>query len=150
MTAGVRGVLVALTCLAVAACGHDFEPPDRSVRVERAAERYGAAIFDSLRWEGDAERELVGNTVYVERCRRCHGQLGRGDTDYVRERGLSVPSLVGADWPMADLDSLRRKLFIGHEDGMPIFGEGTLTPREIDATAWYVLLILRPEVLEEG
>ncbi len=51
---------------------------------------------------------------------------------------------------MADLDSLRRKLFIGHEDGMPIFGEGTLTPREIDATAWYVLLILRPEVLGEG
>ena len=44
-------------------------------------------------------------------------------------------------------DSLRRRIYTGHASGMPVFGDGTLDPRTIDATAAYILLGLRPEVL---
>jgi mono/diheme cytochrome c family protein len=110
---------------------------------------YDPAIFDSVSWADSSALLLEGNTVYSEQCRRCHGQLGRGDTDYARERNLAVPSLVAPDWPMADLDSLRRMIFVGHESGMPVFGDHDLTPRQIDATAAYILLSLRPDVLEQ-
>ena len=50
---------------------------------------------------------------------------------------------------MADVDSLRRMIFIGHESGMPVFGDGDLSLREIDATAAYILRTLRPDVLEQ-
>jgi mono/diheme cytochrome c family protein len=135
---------------ASAACEQEFEPPDRAERVGRAAARYSAAIFDSVSWTADDARLTAGNEVYAERCRRCHGTLGRGETEYARERGLTVPSLVAPEWPYTDLDSLRRKIYVGHESGMPIFGDGQLEVREIDATAAYILLTLRPDVLEDG
>jgi len=150
VTPRLRFVMLSAGLLAVAACAHDFEPPERGARVERAREQYSAALFDSLAWDGQDARSLAGNTVYAERCARCHGPLGRGDTPYARGRGLSVPSLVEADWDIGSLDDLRRALYVGHESGMPIFGEGVLTPREIDATAGYILETLRPEVLGNG
>jgi len=135
--------------LAVGACHQEFEPPDRAARVARADSLFATAAFDTVQW-ADAEVRLTeGNLVYSEECRRCHGTLGEGTTDYARERGLDVPSLVERDWPLAEADSLRRKIFIGHESGMPIFGDRELTLRQIDATAAYILLMLRPEVLEE-
>jgi len=134
---------------ASAGCHQEFEPPDRGGRVDRAAARYTPALFDSVSWIADDARLTEGNEVYAERCRRCHGTLGRGETDYAHERGLTVPSLVAPGWAYADLDSLRRKIYVGHESGMPIFGDGELELREIDATAGYILLTLRPDVLEE-
>jgi len=143
LTAVVAAVPVA------AACGHDFEPPDRTARVEQAEAAYDAAVFDSISWAGDDVRLDAGNTVYVEKCRRCHGALGRGETDYARERGLTVPSLVAPDWPLAQMDSIRHAIFVGHES-MPVFGDDGLSPREIDAVGAYVVLTLRPEVLNGG
>jgi mono/diheme cytochrome c family protein len=138
-------VLVAsLSWLVVSSCGRDFEPPDRSARVERAALRYSAALFDTVGWDDQEVRLLQGNTAYAERCRRCHGPFGRGETEYARSRGLDVPSLAEATRTM-ELDSVRRSVYIGHEDWMPIFGEGGLTLREIDATAAYVVSTLTTE-----
>lgn len=134
---------------AASACGHDFEPPDRGERVQRAEARYSSAIFDTIQWAAEDARLTEGNLVYAEECRRCHGQLGLGGTDYARARDLTVPSLVGPDWPMADFDALRRMIYVGHESGMPIYGDGDLTPREIDAVAAYILLTLRPEVVQQ-
>ena len=139
--------LLAATAAASAACGYDFDPPDRAARVERLTERYTPALFDSVTWDDPGERLLLGNTVYAERCSRCHGALGSGVTPYAEVRRLEVPSIVQPGWPMAELDSVRRKLFTGHEAGMPTFGEGSLGVREIDAAAAYVLETLRPEVL---
>lgn len=133
-----------LACLVVSACGHDFEPPDRSARVERAALEYSAALFDTIGWDDQEARLLQGNTAYAERCRRCHGPFGRGETEYARSRGLDVPSLADATRTMV-LDNVRRSVYIGHEDWMPIFGEGGLSLREIDATAAYVLATLTTE-----
>lgn len=136
--------------LLTAACGdHEFEPPDRSVRVQRAADAFTVAIFDTVHWADEATRQSEGNAVYAEECRRCHGTLGEGSTDYARQRGLEVPSLVTPEWPFADADSLRRMIFVGHESGMPVYGDGDLSAREIDATAAYILRTLRPDVLEQ-
>jgi len=138
----VQGLLV----LVVWGCGHDFEPPDRSRRVANAAAAYSTELFDSIAWESQESRVRDGNAIYAEDCRRCHGQLGRGDTDYSRERRLEVPSLVEVDWRLSDLDALRREIYVGHETGMPVFGDGGLTTRQVDAVAAYILDVLRPDV----
>jgi len=143
-------ILAMLSVLAAVGCGdHEFEPPDPSVRVDRAAARFTPALFDTVGWEGEATQLTEGNTIYAETCRRCHGPLGQGGTDYARERNLSVPTLVAPDWRLAEPDSLRRRIYVGHASGMPVYGDGDLTPREIDATAAYILRTLRPDVLEQ-
>lgn len=146
-----RRAALLLGGLAMAACGHEFEPPDRQARVREAEAQYSAQAFDTLRWESDSARLFAGNEVYAAKCRRCHGPLGRGETEYARERGLRIPSLVEADWPYASsLDSLRHKIFVGHEAGMPIYGVAGISLREIDSSAFYVLRGLRPDVMPEG
>lgn len=139
--------VLCLTALVATACSHEFEPPDRSIRVREAASAYTVAAFDTVEWGDEGTRVTEGNAVYVQECRRCHGTLGAGGTDYARERDLDVPSLVEADWPLAQLDSLRRTIYIGHESGMPVYGDHDLELRQIDAAAAYVLLVLRPDVL---
>lgn len=143
----VRASAVGVLAAAILGCEHEFEPPDPSLRVERAAAAYSPALFDTVTWESQDLRITQGNVAYAEQCRRCHGTLGRGGTDYARARDLAVPSLVEPAWAFASLDSLRRRIYTGHESGMPVFGDGTLDPRGIDATAAYILLDLRPEVL---
>jgi mono/diheme cytochrome c family protein len=134
----------------IGGCGdHKFDPPDPAVRVERAEAAFSTAMFDTISWGSDDAELTEGNTIYAEQCRRCHGPLGLGATDYALERNLRVPSLVAPNWPLAQPDSLRRRIFVGHASGMPVFGDGELTPRQIDAAAAYILRTLRPDVLEQ-
>jgi mono/diheme cytochrome c family protein len=145
---------VILTTLGVTALGtacgdHEFEPPDRTERIRRAGAAYSPSLFDTVTWSDEAARVTQGNAVYAAECARCHGPLGQGGTAYARERNLEVPSLVTPDWPLAQTDSLRHMIFTGHEAGMPVFGDGDLSVREIDATVAYILLTLRPDVLEQ-
>lgn len=142
--------LAAALVVTATACGHDFEPPDRGARVEQASAVYTSAMFDSISWDDGGVRLSDGNTIYAEECRRCHGQLGRGQTDYARERRLEVPSLVEPEWHLAALDSLRRSIFVGHATAMPLFGDGDLSLRQIDAVGAYIIDVLRPEVLGGG
>lgn len=136
--------------LAVGACGgeQEFEPPDREEQVREAEALYSSSLFDTVTWESEEARGLEGNVVYSSECRQCHGSLGRGGTEYAGERGLEVPSLVDPDWEHAGhLDDVRRQMFVGHPEGMPTWGVAGITPREIDAAAYYILNVLRPEVL---
>lgn len=148
-TRASRAILATLAIAFTVACGHDFEPPDRVQRVLEAERGYSAALFDSISWASREARVMEGNTVYAEDCRRCHGQLGEGRTDYAQERNLTVPSLVEPDWSLAEMDVLRREIYVGHESGMPVFGEGGLSLWQVDAVAAYILDVLRPEVLRE-
>lgn len=144
------GTLLLATMLSLSACGgeQEFEPPDREARVEEAESLYSAALFDTVAWESDEVRSLEGNAVFAARCRQCHGPLGRGETDYAAERNLDMPSLVEPEWAYAgDLDAARRRIFTGHPEGMPTWGVAGISPREIDAVAFYILEVLRPEVL---
>jgi mono/diheme cytochrome c family protein len=146
----VASALALCASIVLGACHQEFEAPDRAARVARADALFATAAFDTVEWSADSAPVSEGNLVYTEECRRCHGTLGGGTTDYARERDLEVPSLVERGWPLAQVDSLRRKIYIGHESGMPIFGDADLSLRQIDAAAAYILLTLRPEVLEEG
>lgn len=147
--AGAGTLMGALLLVAVGCGDHKFDPPDPNVRVERAQAAFTPALFDTIGWDDEEGRLLEGNTIYAEDCRRCHGTLGQGGTDYAKERNLTVPTLVAPNWPLAETDSLRRRIFVGHASGMPVFGDGNLTPRQIDATAAYILRTLRPDVLEQ-
>lgn len=146
-----RRALLVASALAAAACGHDFEPPDPQVRVSRAEGLYSAELFDTVTWASDSVRTVAGNVVYAEKCRRCHGPLGQGGTEYAGGRGLEVPSLVVPN-PAFDmsLDSLRWRIFTGHANGMPTFGVAGISPREIDSSAFYLVFTLRPDVLGTG
>lgn len=139
-------LLLATTGLA---CGeHEFHPPDEEERVAEADSAYSPALFDTVAWADDRSRIDRGNLVFADHCRRCHGALGRGDTEYARENDLVVPSLVDTDWPFAgDVEAVRRRIFTGHTGGMRTWGIGRLTPRQIDAAAFYIIEQLRPEVL---
>ncbi len=135
--------------LATAACEkHEFHPPDPEERVESATDQFDQVAFDTVAWTAEAERMTAGNIVYARYCRRCHGPLGLGDTEYARTRELEVPSLVSPDWPLADDPTgVMRRIFAGHATGMPTFSLSGLTPREIDAVTAYILYQLRPETL---
>lgn len=144
--------LAFLVLTAVTACGeHHFDPPDREDQVAEADSLFETMSFDTVAWVSQETRALEGNVVFSSTCRQCHGPLGRGETAYADERGLDVPSLVEQDWEYAgDLEAARRRIFIGHPSGMPTWGVAGISPREIDAVAFYILERLRPEVLEEG
>lgn len=141
--------VVALTFVVLTACkGHEFEPPNREQRVEEAARKYSPARFDTIEWDSAGARLTEGNLVYASKCRKCHGSMGEGGTDYAREQKLEPPSLVRADWPHASsIDSVRHRIFVGHPGGMPPWGVAGLSAREIDAVAYYIIEQLRRDAL---
>jgi mono/diheme cytochrome c family protein len=131
---------------------HEFEPPSRDAQVAQADSLYSPVLFDSITWPGDSARTFEGNNVFATHCRKCHGVMGEGGTtEYAAVQGLEVPSLVRPEWPEGDdVEALRRRIFTGHPAGMPTWGVAGITPREIDAVAWYIAHDLRPEVLGGG
>lgn len=145
-----RAFLALGLCLILFGCKKkEFHPPDREAQVEAADSLLTAATFDSIQWQNEDARAISGNVVYSAKCRNCHGPLGSGQTEYAAQRELDVPSLVEPEWPLADsLDAVRRRIFIGHARGMPTWGVAGITPREIDGVAFYVLEVLRPDVVD--
>jgi mono/diheme cytochrome c family protein len=140
--------VIAVVALAAVACeAHEYERPDREDQVAEADALLTAETFDTISWASDSERGFAGNNVYAARCRSCHGPLGTGDTPYAQENRLDVPSIVRPDIPYADVAAMRRVIFTGHPAGMPTWGVAGIEPREIDAAAYYILHVLRPEVL---
>ena len=140
-----RAALAALAAvLALAGCKeHEFHPPDREEQVQLATGRYHQADFDSIAWPDSAQRMTIGNEIFAANCRKCHGPLGQGGTEYAETQELDVPSLVRQDWPYDSIGAVRERIFAGHAEGMPSWGIGKLTLREIDAVAWYVQFSLR-------
>lgn len=146
----MRAATVTLV-LALVASGcekHEFEPPDREEHIGAAAAAFRLEVFDTLTWASDSIRAFEGNVVYATYCRNCHGMVGRGETEYAAQRGLAVPSLVEPGWRWAEFpDSIRRRIYVGHIEGMPTWGVAGLTLRQIDAVTHYLLDDLRPEIL---
>jgi mono/diheme cytochrome c family protein len=124
-----------------------YQPPDESRSIELADSLYTPALFDTIDWESDQQRIDAGNLVFADSCRRCHGAMGEGGQARVAGRELFVPSLVAGEWHLHDrIDVVRQLIFTGHTGGMPSWGIHRLTPRQIDAVAFYLLEQLRPEM----
>ena len=142
-----RAALAALAAvLALAGCKeHEFHPPDEEERVASVSATYRAENFDTITWPDSAARLIAGNDVFAAHCRKCHGVDGRAGTAYAASRDLEVPSLVRADWPYATAEAVRERVFVGHPEGMPSWGLGRLSSRDIDAAAWYVQHGLREQ-----
>jgi mono/diheme cytochrome c family protein len=144
-----RALLVLVPAALLAACeSPEYERPDRAEQVLEAEAMLTPETFDTVTWTSAQERAYAGNNVYAAKCRSCHGYMGEGDTEYARQRNVTVPSLVRPDWPDDDVPSVRRRVYTGHPAGMPTFGVAGITPREIDAVAYYLVEVLRPEVLQ--
>jgi mono/diheme cytochrome c family protein len=148
----VRRTLGVLAAAMLTSCEkHDFEPPSREAQVMQADSLYSAALFDTIAWQSDSLRMAVGNDIFAARCRRCHGFLGEGGPVEIRGEPVQVPSLVDPGWEYAgDRAAIRRRIFIGHQAGMPTWGVAGLAPREIDAAAHYIDALLRPEAAARG
>jgi len=144
-TLGIAGVILLL----VGCESEGYEPPPEERRIELADSLYSPALFDTITWESDQERIEAGNLVYADSCRRCHGPVGEGGPARVAGREFSVPSLVRPDWPFDHIAAVRQRTFTGHTGGMPSWGISRLTPREIDAVAFYLIEQLRPEMLDD-
>ncbi len=143
-------VALASASAALPACeAPGYEPPEAERRIELADSLYSPALFDTIQWPSEEQRATAGNLVYADFCRRCHGPVGEGGVVEVAGQQIPVPSLVAAEWRLAaDTEAVRQRIFTGHVGGMPSWGISRLTPREIDAVAFYVQELLRPEMLE--
>ena len=140
------GVVIAALLIMTGCEKHEFEPPSRAAQVAQADSLYSPSMFDTVTWQGDSLRTAIGNDVFAARCRRCHDYLGGGGPRVIRGDTVQVPSLVEPDWSYAnDMEAVRRRIFTGHPDGMPTWGVAGLSAREIDAVAYYIDTVLRPE-----
>jgi mono/diheme cytochrome c family protein len=125
---------------------HEFHPPSDEERVAQADSMFTPALFDTIRWESDSAKLFAGNEVWAARCDKCHGPLGEGGTEYAAARKLAVPSIVTPDWSMADQpNEVRRRVYVGHSQGMPTWGVAGIPLRQVDAVTAYILQQLRPE-----
>lgn len=137
-----------MALVALSACEKaEYERPDRAEQVAQADSLLTPETFDTIAWPSDSARAFDGNNTFAAKCRSCHGYLGEGDTEYARQQNVDVPSLVRPDWPYSGVEQMRRRIFTGHPAGMPTWGVAGITPREIDAVAWYIDQVLRPEML---
>lgn len=150
MSRPVFALAIVATAFGLVACKEDkgYQPPAESLRLELADSLYSPALFDTIQWPSDQERITAGNLVYADYCRRCHGTVGEGGVVQAAGNTLEVPSLVQEQWLFeGDMSEVRRRVFAGHTGGMPSWGLTRLTPRQIDAVAFYILEQLRPEML---
>jgi mono/diheme cytochrome c family protein len=139
---------MALTIVAAGCAGGEPEGETMEVGPDSltiAQEAFDAAAFDTITWETDTEAEERGAVVYQYSCRKCHGERGLGDAEFVRQGDtLRPPSFREPDWGFAsDLDGLREQVFVGNAEGMPHWGLVGLKPKDVDAVAKYILNVLR-------
>jgi mono/diheme cytochrome c family protein len=136
--------------LALVACGGSGEQPARSSAahtdsVELAASRLNPEMFDTIAWPSDSAAVDRGSVVWTYSCRRCHGDHGLGDGGFAQAGDtIRPPSLVEPGWRFAnDREGLRQQVFTGTSEGMPHWGLVGLKPRDVDAVALYIQLVLR-------
>lgn len=116
----------------------------RADSVRLAIEQYDPAAFDTIQWSSWEERVKRGETVWRWSCAKCHGAGGTGEGDLAEDYGFDMPNLVAEGWQYAGQpDSVRRRIYVGHESEMPSWGLYGLSYRDVDATVEYILGVLR-------
>lgn len=143
-----RGGVISLAAAVIAAgCQQEPSPEWQKAAEERAnrrtaeeaAARFDETAYDTVTWRSAYARGERGRTVYDHSCAKCHGRDGTGGGPFAREHDLETGSLVGPGWLYAgDVPALRQRIFAGHGQGMPAWGLTELSPRDLDAVAYFV------------
>lgn len=137
---------------ALAACGPGEPPveevsqgPTRADSVALAATTFEAAAFDTISWETPSAAVERGSLVYRISCSKCHGEVGRGNANFVYQGDTLRPqSFLAADWRFGnDPMGLREAIFTGNVAGMPYWGLVGLKYRDVDAVAYFITDFLR-------
>ena len=140
MRTSERASLCAL--LLLAACGGDAReqtaaPPD-SVAIALA--QFEPARFDTITWTSDTARTNRGAVVWNFSCKKCHGQIGRGDGGMVVEGDTIRPPDFTTSWRFGtDEEAVIRYIFAGNAERMPHWGIQGLAERDIHAVTGYIL-----------
>lgn len=138
--------LVLVLPLALAACGGGKQeqaaaPADSTAL---AMEQYNPAAFDTITWTADSAQTNRGEIVWNFSCKKCHGQLGHGDGEGLKElaeMGDTIkPPNFATTWRFgSDRGALMKAIYAGSNEGMPHWGIAGLKPRDIDAAAAFVM-----------
>jgi mono/diheme cytochrome c family protein len=132
--------------LMLAACGgggggEQANTPSDSVAL--ALEQYDPALFDTISWTSDSSEVNRGGIVWAFSCKKCHGQLGKGDGNQVIDGDTIRPPDFTTQWRFGtDDEGLMKAIYAGSAEGMPHWGLSGLKPRDIDAVATYVQKVL--------
>lgn len=106
---------------------------------EEADRHFDPAAFDTVEFSSEYARAERGRVVYEHSCASCHGEDGSGPGPHAREEGMEVDSLSALLRPYGgDIPSVRRAIFVGHAYGMPAWGLTELSPRDVDAVAFFI------------
>lgn len=125
----------------------DEEPAAAATdEVAQALETYSPATFDTIAWSTDTAQTNRGAVVWTFSCRKCHGDTGLGDANYVLAGDtLTPPSFATPGWRFAtDKTELVKYIYAGNANGMPHWGVQGLKPRDIDAVSAYIQKLLVP------
>ena len=108
--------------------------------VAMALETYTAAMFDTIAWKTDTAQTNRGAVVWTFSCKKCHGEQGHGDANYVLAGDtLRPPNFAQPGWRFAtDKTELVKYIYGGNATGMPHWGIQGLKPRDIDAVSAYI------------
>lgn len=139
--AALLALLIGLGCGGEPAseAGPDAAGAEAEADVAEAESLYAAAVFDTVRWNRSVTRSERGRVVYYYSCTKCHGTEGAGNGPLARRQEIALPSLVDPDWTYdGDIDAIRRRVFVGHPAGMPSWGLTEISPRDMDAVAYFV------------
>jgi hypothetical protein len=118
--------------LALAACGgggsEQADTPADSVAL--ALEQYDPALFDTITWASDSSQINRGGIVWAFSCKKCHGQLGKGDGGQVMDGDTIRPPDFTTQWRFGtDDEGLIKAIYGGSAEGMPHWGISGLTTR---------------------
>ena len=147
-----RMIPVLISLVWMGACGEEPEQevvpqgPTRADSVALAEAAFDATVFDTISWDGDQTAVERGGVVFSYSCRKCHGDGGRGNGNFVFQGDtLRPPSFLATDWQYAeDGIGLRERIFSGNAAGMPYWGLAGLKYQDVDAVADYIVEFLRP------
>jgi len=153
-------VMLVVTAVVVAAlagaCAAPAAPPTATAAVEEIARPSNpGGPGPAVNLTGNA---AAGAQIFVDNCKKCHGDEGKGGVDNAGSDDGTIPELNPIDATLIDTDAkvyaTNLDLFIEHgstpagpspKEKMPAWGdEGKLTPQQIADVIAYVISLNKP------
>lgn len=86
--------------------------------------------------------QVDGATIYMEKCKKCHGEKGEGNPKATEKLCKGVdPEKLKLDPIATKSDEEVKKLIVEGKEKMPAYAE-KLTPEEIDAVTAYCRVLV--------